>query len=224
VPVDMELFYKQYQRNLIFRQHQGALRDDSTVGKGVCAALSYEWVKQRLNGTYKLTNWTQANPIFAKFAVPADTPIGRKFPKMTEVNLGMRKVQPGMALKQKIADLAANTLGGERIFELLAKKDGHRVCLISSWNGLKGGGIDFAEQIQKHSVRFFQGYGIIGVTGGGGGHAMACQIAGSINRYYDANLGEFSFGSGDEFTEAFSLMWEVAGYKYTDLRLWTMYP
>jgi len=222
MPVDMERFYKAYYRNVVFRQHQGMLPGDDTVGEGVCSALCYEWVKQNMEGSYNVQNWTRENPIFRKFAVPEGSPIGRKFPHLTNVRIGMPKVQPGMALKQKIVNLSSNNLGTERNFEMLARKDQHRVALVSKWTDLKGGGADVAEQIQKHSVRFRQGYGLIGIVNPRG-HATACQIAGSINRYYDPNLGEFRFSDINEFMEAFTLMWEVADYKFKDLYLWTLY-
>ncbi|NOZ68623.1 MAG: hypothetical protein GXP46_05140 [Deferribacteres bacterium] len=219
--VDMEKFFKVYKRNLIFRQCQGLLPGDEMVGEGVCSALSYEWVKQNLTGNYNVQNWTRENPLFRTFAVPENSPIGRRFPHLTEVRIGMRRVPPGMQLKQKIANLSRNTLGVERNFELLARKDHRRVSIVHKWSGLNGGW-QVAEQIQKHSIRFFGGYGLIGLLTPGG-HATACQIAGSINRYYDPNIGEFSFANTEEFMEAFALMWEMADYKYRDLYLWTMY-
>jgi len=218
----MEKFYRAYLKNLVFRQHQGALQGDEGVGDGVCSALTYEWVKQNMTGTYSVQNWTRENPLFRKFAVPEDTPIGRRFPATTNVRVGMTKVPPGMALKQKIAQLSLNNLGIERNFELLAQRDGRRVALVSKYMGFSGGGGDVGEQIEKHHVRFRQGYGLIGITEPKG-HAVACQIAGSINRYYDPNLGEFCFSSMHEFLDAFALMWEIAEYKYRNLHIWTMY-
>ncbi|MCA9299081.1 MAG: hypothetical protein KDA28_08445 [Phycisphaerales bacterium] len=221
----METFYKEFYNELVFRQHQGILQEDTTVGKGVCSALCYEWVKQNLDGTYKVGDWTKEPAIFRKFAMPADSPIGRKFPHLTNVRIGMRKVQPGMALSQRIANLSMNTRGVEHNFDLLGSRDGRMVALVQKWKGMKGGSADVFEFLEKHNARFFQGYALIGLANapGGGGHAVACQLAGSINRYYDPNFGEFKFTDSGRFAEAFHLSWALAEYTFRDLYLWNMY-
>ena len=222
-PQQLEEIEIMFKRNLVFRQHQGLMADDEVYG-GVCAALSYMWVTERIDGTYKLDVWRSGNPELMFMGVPSDSPIGRRFPHLNAPNIHVQRVHKGAIIKQKIFELAGgrNVEAGFRELALKERRHLGTVAHVSQDNGL--GGQDIVETIERYGVKLFQGYGLIGWRGRHGGHAVAFQAAGSLNRWYDPNFGEFKFDTFAEMSELINTSWVVADYGCSEIFLFTFYP
>jgi len=215
---DLDKFAREFSREMVFRQMQGQFENDE-VGDGVCASLSYMWVTEKIDQTFRMQDWHSINPGYMFKGLAKDTAIGRKFPHLTVPMFHAQTVRPGARFKQAMFSVGQKTTPGGGFAEL-GRHENRPVNVILELKGPSLSAADIPEYIKKNHGTLHNGFGILGWSGKGRGHAVAFQAKAKEFQWYDANFGQFQTSSWKRLKELINSSFHVADYKYSKMWLY----
>ncbi|MEM7232154.1 MAG: YopT-type cysteine protease domain-containing protein [Planctomycetota bacterium] len=208
--LDRALSRLKQRQEITFVQHQGTGNDVATLNLGgACAALSIKWAGDVGTGKYSRQEWGARQSMYDMFTAPANTPIGRMFPKLTAPGAGHTKVSSQVIAQQQFGKLAGDV---DQQMVMTARSQGRHITEIARHQGLKPMSPQgISELLERYEDRYRGGLAVM-VISGGKAHAMAIQLAGGLARYYDPNAGEFCFQSRESFRTGFWDLYDSCGY------------
>ncbi|WP_298468502.1 YopT-type cysteine protease domain-containing protein [uncultured Erythrobacter sp.] len=212
-------FVSEFSAETVFLQTQGYFEDDD-VDKGVCAALSYMWASENLDGTFKLDEWRPRETRFKFSGVPMNSGIGKQFPDLVMPTIHAQKVKPGSKFVQKLYEVEFRTSSGDAILKI-GRKDGRLIKRVAKISG-NVGGADVGENLKRYKASFLNGYGILTFSMKKGGHAVAFQATEGQFQLYDANLGHFKTSSWRRMKELISSAFQAADYNCRNLSFYSV--